>query len=150
MYHDILVPVDGSATAERGLREAVQLAAEHKAKVHLLHVIDDFPLLLGMATPFRFEEDLLREARAAGEQLLERGRAAAARAGVQADTALRSVMRRRVADVVVDEATKSGIDLIVMGTHGRRGFSRLGLGSDAEGVARASTVPVLLVHGDRP
>jgi nucleotide-binding universal stress UspA family protein len=57
-------------------------------------------------------------------------------------------MQGRVADVVVEEAAKSGCDLIVMGTHGRRGFSRLALGSDADLVVRSSPVPVLLVRNE--
>jgi nucleotide-binding universal stress UspA family protein len=147
MYQHILIPMDGSPTSERGLREAVRLAADQKAKVHLLHVVDDFPLLIQMSSPYSFE-NLMREARVNGERLLASGRQVAIDAGVQAETALREVTRCRVADVVVDEAGKAGCDLIVMGTHGRRGFSLLGLGSDAERVVRASPVPVLLVRGE--
>ncbi|MDM0116370.1 universal stress protein [Variovorax sp. J22R133] len=87
MYGHILVPLDGSATSERGLREAVQLASEQKAKVRLLHVIDDFPLLVQMSSAFNFG-NLMAEARVAGEQLLAKGREVAANAGLQAETAL--------------------------------------------------------------
>jgi nucleotide-binding universal stress UspA family protein len=61
---------------------------------------------------------------------------------------VREVTRGRIATVVVDEARSSGCDLIVMGTHGRRGFNRLALGSDADLVVRESPVPVLLVRDD--
>jgi nucleotide-binding universal stress UspA family protein len=147
MYQHILVPLDGSETSERGLREAVQLAAEQKGKLRLLHVVDDFPILVEMSSAFSFEE-LIREARAAGERLLGRGCQSAAEAGVKADTVMLEVTRGRVAEVVVDEAKKSGCDLIVMGTHGRRGFSRLALGSNADLVVRTSPVPVLLVRNE--
>lgn len=59
---------------------------------------------------------------------------------------LREVTQGRVADIVIEEAAKTACDLIVMGTHGRRCFSRLALGSDAERVVRGSAVPVLLVR----
>jgi nucleotide-binding universal stress UspA family protein len=54
------------------------------------------------------------------------------------------------ADLIVAQATEGHADLIVMGTHGRRGLRRVALGSDAEQVIRMSTVPVLLVRNVRP
>jgi nucleotide-binding universal stress UspA family protein len=54
----------------------------------------------------------------------------------------------QIADVILNEARKWRADLLVMGTHGRRGFSHLLLGSTAEGVVRASAKPVLLVRGN--
>ena len=149
MYHRILVPLDGSATAERGLREAIGLAAEQKARVSLLHVADNFPMLVEMSSVTSYQE-MLNELRRYGEDVLAKAKRAAADAGVQADTLLREVTQGRVADVIIDEARKTGCGLIVMGTHGRRGFSRLTLGSEAERVVRSSTVPVLLVRLDEP
>lgn len=149
MYQHILVPLDGSKTAERGLREALRFAAERKAIVRLLHIIDDFPMLMEMSGQSSFEATT-REIRAYGEALLGRGARAAAEAGVQSETVIREVMQGRVADVIADEAGRAGCDLIVMGTHGRRGFSRLALGSDADLVVRTSPVPVLLVRNEPP
>lgn len=149
MYHRILVPLDGSATAERGLREAIGLAAEQKARVSLLHVADNFPMLVEMSSVTSYQE-MLNDLRRYGEDVLAKAKRAAADAGVQADTLLREVTQGRVADVIIDEARKTGCGLIVMGTHGRRGFSRLTLGSEAERVVRSSTVPVLLVRLDEP
>jgi nucleotide-binding universal stress UspA family protein len=145
MYQHILAPIDGSATAERGLREAVRLAAEQRGKLRLLHVIDDFPMLVEMSAVSSFEASL-QKMREYGEKTLDNARKAAAEAGVQADVVLREVTQGRIADVVVDEAKSAGCDLIVMGTHGRRGFSRLALGSDADLVVRSSPMPVLLVR----
>ena len=147
MYQHILVPLDGSATAERGLREAVRLAADQKSKLRLLHVIEDFPMLVEMSSAASFES-MLREVRGYGQNVLTAGQASAASAGVQTETSLREATRGRIAKVVTDEALSSGCDLIVMGTHGRRGFSRLALGSDADLVVRESPVPVLLVRND--
>lgn len=148
MYQHILVPLDGSTTAERGLREAVRLAAEQKSKLHLLHVIEDFPTLMEMSSAVSFDS-MMREVRGYGENVLAKAKAAATEAGVTSETSLREVTRGRIANVVVDEARSSGCDLIVMGTHGRRGFSRLALGSDADLVVRQSPVPVLLVRDDQ-
>lgn len=148
MYQHILVPLDGSTTAERGLREAVRIAAEQKSKLHLLHVIEDFPTLMEMSSAVSFDS-MMREVRGYGENVLSKAKAAAAEAGVTSETSLREVTRGRIANVVVDEARSSGCDLIVMGTHGRRGFSRLALGSDADLVVRQSPVPVLLVRDDQ-
>lgn len=146
MYKHILVPLDGSATAERGFREALGLATEQKSKLSLLNVIDDFPMLLEMSSVASFEESM-RKLREHGEQVLAKARGEAAKLDVLVDTFLYEVTQSRVADVVVDKARELGCDLIVMGTHGRRGFSRLALGSDADRVVRTSPVPVLLVRG---
>lgn len=147
MYQHILVPLDGSTTGERGLREAVRLAAEQKSKLRLLHVIEDFSTLVEMSSAQSFDA-MMREVRGYGEDVLSKAKAAAAAAGVTAETSLREVTRGRIASIVIDEARNSGCDLIVMGTHGRRGFSRLALGSDADLVVRESPVPVLLVRED--
>ena len=147
MYQHILVPLDGSVTAERGLREAVRLAAEQKSKLRLLHVIENFPMLMDMSSAVSFES-MMREVRGYGQNVLTAAQAVAVRAGVPAETSLREVTHGRIAKAVIDEALDSGCDLIVMGTHGRRGFSRLALGSDADLVVRESPVPVLLVRDD--
>jgi nucleotide-binding universal stress UspA family protein len=145
MYQRILVPLDGSPTAERGLREAIALAARLGAGLHLVHVLDAYPLLVEMASTASVG-DYQRDLRHHGEEVLEKARLAAAEAGVKADVSLREMVRQRVSDVIVDEAGRAGCDLILMGTHGRRGFSHFTLGSDAERVMRHSTVPLLLVR----
>ena len=103
MYHRILVPIDGSPTAERGLREAIRLAAEQKGKLRLLHVIDDFPMLMEMSTISSFDASL-QKLREYGESVLAAGKAAAAQSEVEVDTILREVTRGRIADVVIEEA----------------------------------------------
>ncbi|MET3373514.1 nucleotide-binding universal stress UspA family protein [Variovorax boronicumulans] len=146
VYKHILVPLDGSPTADRGLLEAIRLASELKSELRLLHVINDFPMLMEMSTISSFEAGL-QKMRDYGKSVLSKAQAQATTAGVQAQTVLREVTQGRVADVVTEEAAKPACDLVVMGTHGRRGLSRLALGSDADRVARSSPVPVLLVRG---
>jgi nucleotide-binding universal stress UspA family protein len=145
MYQHILVPIDGSDTAAEGLREAIRLAADQKARLRLLYVIDDFPMLVELATVESFDASL-QKLRNHGEKLLADAKALAGRSGVKAEPVLREVTQGRIAQTVVDEATVSGCDLVVMGTHGRRGLSRMALGSDADLVVRTSPVPVLLVR----
>lgn len=146
MYQRILVPIDGSDTAARGLREAIGLARELKSKLVLLYVIDDFPLLVEMSSTVNVEATLA-ELRKRAEALLGEARAQAEAVGVQAETRLLEVAGGRIADQIVAEVERSDCDLIAMGTHGRRGFSHMLLGSEAESVLRSSPVPVLLLRG---
>ena len=145
MYHRILVPLDGSPTADAGLRHAIDLASAVKAKLVLLHVMDDFALMveLSSVTSYEVMRDALRQY---GQHALDRAQQAAADAGVMCETFVREVAQARVSEVINDQAVKHRCDLVVMGTHGRRGFSRLTMGSNAEAVMRTSTVPVLMVR----
>jgi nucleotide-binding universal stress UspA family protein len=145
VYSRILVPLDGSKTSQKGLDEAIRLATALKSTLHLLHVIDDFPMLMEMSIVSNFETTL-NELRAYAKKLRAHAVTRASEAGVPSDTSLREVVQERIAGVIVDEAGKAGCDLIVMGTHGRRGIGRVALGSDAENVLRTSPVPVLLVR----
>lgn len=146
MYKKIMLPIDGSPTSESGMREAIALAAEQHAELVLLHIVDGSPMLVDMAGAVAYAEtlDCLR---ASGNTLLADAKSRAAEAGVQAQTRLCESTGKRVADIIVAEVQRTRCDLVVMGTHGRRGFSRLALGSDADLVVRASPVPVLLVRG---
>lgn len=145
MYQRILVPLDGSATSERGLREAIKLASGQQATLFFLHVVDDFRMLVEM-TSVRSYDEMLKGLRQYGLEILAKARHAAELAGVHRESLLREVTNERVAQVIVDQAKQHNCDLIVMGTHGRRGFNRIAMGSEAEQVARTSTVPVLLVR----
>ncbi|BEP38314.1 universal stress protein (plasmid) [Variovorax sp. V59] len=149
LYSHVLVPLDGSPTAERGLQEAIRLAGELKARLRLLHVIDDFPMLAQMSTISSFEAGL-QKMRQYGESVLAKAQAQATAAGLVAETVLREITAGRIADIVVEEAGKAACDLIVIGTHGRRGIGRALMGSDAEQILRSAPVPVLLVRQEKP
>ena len=144
MYQRIFVPVDGSDASNRGLKEAVQLAKQHGARVRLLHVVDESVLAL---TPEVGVVDITDSLVQAGRKVLKDAAALAGRQGVKADTIMPENLTGRVADIILREARRWQADVIVMGTHGRRGISHMLLGSDAEGVVRSSPVPVLLVRG---
>jgi len=142
----ILVPVDGSATSRRGLREAVKLAKAHGAALFILNVVDALPILATVEGAATLDPGLFEALRAAGRKVLDRAVAEAKRGGVSAKPVLAENVAARVADVIVRQARKLRADLIVIGTHGRRGLSRMVMGSDAELVVRYSSVPVLLVR----
>jgi nucleotide-binding universal stress UspA family protein len=147
MFQKILVPLDGSDTAGRGLRQAIALAEgqRSKASLHLLHVINELQLLLEMSSDIPFEsyrQHLDRQAR----KMLEVAAALAEGQGLQVETTLQEITSGRVSDEILEQARRCRADLIVMGTHGRRGFQRLLIGSNAEGVVRGATVPVMLVR----
>jgi nucleotide-binding universal stress UspA family protein len=145
MYKHILVPIDGSDTSRYGLREAIGLAAALKAELRLLHVIGDFALMVEMASAVDFEK-LRSGQQQYGRDLLESTAVEVRTAGVEVSTALRDPKGGRVAGAIVEEAREAHCDLIVIGTHGRRGFDRALMGSDAERVMRQSPAPVLLVR----
>jgi nucleotide-binding universal stress UspA family protein len=145
MYGRILVPVDGSEAAWRGLDEAVRLAKVLGSAVRLLTVVDDLPAF-AIPQVAAFSRQLLEALRARGEEILANAREAARHQGLAVDTRLAEIVDRAAGEVIVGEAEKWPADLIVLGTHGRRGLRRLVLGSDAEYVVRAASVPVLLVR----
>jgi nucleotide-binding universal stress UspA family protein len=146
MYERILVPLDGSPTSRRGLDEAAAVAGKFGSKLRLVHVIDDGALALSGAAAASNIGELLTELAESGERLLSDAKRDLQARGVTVETALHHSFTGRVCDVIVKEATDWKADLIVIGTHGRRGAGRLFLGSDAEQVLRLAPVPVLLVR----
>lgn len=148
MYKRILCPVDGSDTSNAGMHEAIKLAKEQNAQLHFLHVIDTYVPIVDLSGDFNvtYMIDILREN---GEKVIQYAAASAQKAGVIADTKTIESVGGRTASYIVQEAETWPADLIVMGTHGLRGISRLVMGSDAENVLRSSNVPVLLVKSPR-
>ena len=147
-YRRILVAVDGSPTSMKGLREAIRLARDGRAELLLLHVVNEyyaFATLDGFAPGI----DLVPTLREGGRRILAKAKAATDKAGIRAKVLMRETLGGPAADTIVRDARKQRADLIVLGTHGRRGLRRLVLGSDAEAVVRTSPVPVLLVRAGK-
>ena len=145
LYKRILVPVDGSPTSMAGLKEALKLAKNQHAKLCLLHVVDEtivFNTPEGGINIAPILEDMKR----GGKRLLQKAEKFALAHGVKPEPNLRESVGARVADAIMWQAKRWRADLIVMGTHGRRGVNRMLMGSDAELVVRNVSVPVLLVH----
>jgi nucleotide-binding universal stress UspA family protein len=148
MYQRILVPIDGSATSGKGLHEAIALAKLTAGRIRLLHVVDDLPLLMSGDGYASLAGDVLGVLRDAGEKIVAEAKAAVQRAGVPVETSIYDSLQGRLADRVVQEVADWQAELVVLGTHGRRGVRRLVLGSDAEQILRCANVPVLLVRGE--
>ena len=146
MYERILGPHDGSDTSQFGLQEAIRVAKLAHARIRLIHVIDELSFALTVDAYSYHAGELLDLMRKNGAKLVETAQNTVRAQGIEADTALYENLDRTVQQRVLDEAAAWKADLIVIGTHGRRGARRLVLGSSAEGILRGATVPVLLVR----
>ncbi|MBO9516252.1 MAG: universal stress protein [Variovorax sp.] len=146
MYQQILVPVDGSSTSMQGLEHAIEVAQLVKGRLRLIHVVDELSAALAMDAYAGYAGDWTGLLRENGAKLLEECRRKVEAAGVTVDTVLRDTLDGPVHEVVTQEAANWPADLIVLGTHGRRGAKRLFLGSSAEYILRSAPAPVLLVR----
>ncbi len=147
MYKKILVAVDGSPTGEAALEEAIRLAIAGQSDLWIVHAVELQTVewdgqLAGLA-------DLWAAFIARGRGILDKALTRAISREVTAHSQLieLSSLAQRIPEAIVAEADRVGADLIVVGTHGRRGLSRLFLGSVAEGITRVAHLPVLLVRG---
>ena len=147
MYKRIAVAIDGSKTSDAALDEAVKLAREMGATLLLLHVCEEMPIAWepdGMSMiPM---DDIVKVIADAGKALLERYRKRLAGQVAALETSLVETYDGRVGNVISEEARRWKADLLVVGTHGRKGIDRLLLGNVAEGVSRSASMPVLLVR----
>lgn len=146
MYRKILVPVDGSEASTLGLQEAIKLAKDFGAVLKAIHVVNDLVLVNTSYFPQSVYDQTMAALRQGGKKILESAQAAARASAAELQIDLLDTVGGP-ADAIIADAKTWGADLIVMGTHGRRGLRRLALGSDAEMVLRASPVPVLFVRG---
>src|SRR6266487_1144791 len=138
----VLVPIDFSATADRALEYAIALAQQLQARLTLLHVLDLTPVTMeemtaGVAATYL--DDLETDAQHLLQASLERVQ----RAGLQGESLL---VQGTPTQTIVDTAGEQGVDLILMGTHGRTGLAHVFLGSVAEHVVRQAPCPVLVVR----
>jgi len=144
MYKRILVPVDGSDTSTKALVAALQLARDAGGRVRLVHALDELSYVSG----YDYGADIMALAREQANQVLNDALEVAKASGVPADAKLLEAPGQRLGDVVADAALGWEADLVVVGTHGRRGLGRVLLGSGAEQVIRSAPVPVLSIRGE--
>ncbi len=143
-FRKILVPVDGSSTSGKALDYALQLAKDNQSHVRALHAIDE----LGYLSGYEYSGELMDAARKSASEVLQKAVLAAQAKGVPLDTRLVDQPGQRLGQTVADEAAGWGADLVVVGTHGRRGVGRVLMGSGAEQIVRMAPVAVLTVRGD--
>ncbi|WP_227356848.1 universal stress protein [Haladaptatus salinisoli] len=138
MYDRILLPTDGSETTEKAVRQALDIAATYDATLHVVSVVDQTVVPPDVRADILYDE-LEDEADDAVDDIKTK----ASEAGIDVETA---VLRGTPHRAILDYADDHDIDLVVMGTHGRRGLDRYLLGSVTEKVVRISDVPVLTVR----
>lgn len=148
MYQRILIPIDGSTCSQLALQHGLDLAQVIGAEVTLLHVLENplTPALMGWMGPgpVAYSYNLLQDVRQAAQAILAAAAQQAAHRAVTARTVL--IEEDFPATVIVQQAQAH--DLVVMGTHGRRGIDRLFIGSITEGVLRQTHTPLLIVCPD--
>jgi nucleotide-binding universal stress UspA family protein len=150
MFRRILVPIDGSRASDLGLAEAIKLAKDSDATLCLLHVVDELIVTQHLDgttyVPASYVEGFMQALHQSGRKLLAKAERKMERSGVKWQAVLVETLGHRVAELIIEHARKWRADLIVLGTHGRRGLRRVVMGSDAESVVREASVPVLLVR----
>jgi nucleotide-binding universal stress UspA family protein len=147
VFHNILVPVDGSAPSDSAAALAVKVAADEKATITFAHVVE-VAKLAAMASSSSMDPTFAVDAaRTAGQEILDGARAKASSAKVTISTVL---LEGDTILAILDLARDRNVDLIIVGSHGRGGIQRAILGSVAEGILRRSPVPVLVTHAPPP
>lgn len=146
MYQRILVPVDGSANSKRGLAEAIALARLAEGRIRLVHVMDEPFVAPGSNGVMSGAAEMYEVVRKNAADVIAEATECVRSAGIAVDHEVLDSFAGRICELVVSAARRWPADLIVIGTHGRRGIGRLLLGSDAEQILRIAPVPVLLVR----
>jgi nucleotide-binding universal stress UspA family protein len=146
-YKKILVAVDGSGTATLAMQEAIKLAKDQHATLRTIYVADNF-VVVGDGVHFDFNQ-YENAVRGYGLSILDKMESLAKEAGIATESGIieNTDHAVRIPEKIVNDAKAWNADLLVIGTHGRRGISRLVLGSVAEGIIRMASTPVLLVPG---
>jgi nucleotide-binding universal stress UspA family protein len=142
MYKSILLPVDGSSCSDAALEHGLNLAKTLGAKVVLLHSVENPLTVYAVPETVAYNQELYDTMKKAGREVLDKAKAKADAIGVIAE----SKFIENAAPLEAILASLPDCDLIVMGTHGRRGFYRWMFGSVAEGVLRQSDKPCLMIR----
>ena len=148
MSNRIFVAIDDSTTSEKALDKAIQIAKALGAELCIANAIDEGPLTQhGMGLGSYIDVDKVKqEMRADHAALLDKAEARAVAAGIKAEKKLIESTSKRVAEMISEAAGQWKADLIVVGTHGRRGVERMLVGSVAENLVRIATTSLLLVR----
>ncbi len=142
MFKKILCPVDFSDTSMNAANNAIEFASEIKSEITFIHIIDIQVLQnIGDLSGGGIDDlDLLIDEE---KPVLSKLKDECVKRGIKVNTIL---TRGEPSNMILEAIKEGGHDLIIMGTHGKKGFTRLVLGSMAESVVRKSDIPVLLYH----
>ena len=148
MYQKILLAYDGSNVSKQALQHTIKLAQNQQAMLYVLYVVEEsFGFRGGIGYDYDYLISIYKEE---GENVLQEAKdIISAESTIKHDSILvqLNTFQGRVADVVIDKADELRVDLIVAGTHGRRGINHFILGSVAENIMRMAKMPVLLIRG---
>ena len=147
MYANILLSTDGSEVARHGLKHGIGLAKALNAKATVITVTEPLPLLdygSGQVPSQEMFDRFAAHCKQRADKVLDEARAMAEQVGISVE--LLHVPDAQPATAIIETATSRGCDLIVMGSHGRRGLKKLFLGSQTSEVLADGSVPVLVVH----
>ncbi|KVO68404.1 universal stress protein UspA [Burkholderia ubonensis] len=144
MYKRILVAVDGSDTSRHAFDAALALAQAHGAQLQPYYVVENAAIYYNVPgyDPSVLRDQLVEQGNALAKEYTQRMQAA----GVKGEARFgEATSLTDVSSLILEGASAFGADLLVLGTHGRRGFRRLVLGSIAEQCVRHASLPVLLI-----
>jgi nucleotide-binding universal stress UspA family protein len=145
MFKHILIPTDGSAVSAKAVKAGIALAKRTGAKVTGYYAVEPVPVRLygeGYVADRQMVAEFERRAIAAAKKNVAAVARAARKAGVRCETLVRTA--RTPYEGIVEAAQKRRCDLILMASHGYRGFMRLTLGSVTDKVIQLSKIPVLV------
>lgn len=144
MFKHILVPVDGSETAQKAVEKAAGLARAFGSTVTVIYVIDPYPFT-GLGSDFAYgQAEYLSAANAEAKEATEAAHKVLTQAGVAVSTQV--VEAHTIWRGILETASTQDADLIVMGSHGRRGVEKVVLGSVAQRVLSHAHLSVLIVR----
>lgn len=147
-YKNIMIAIDGSDLSYMAIDEIINRTKDETVKLRLVHVVDESFVYHG--GPGFDYLTFIAACRAEGQKILDKAaKLITKKTSLQPELSLIELkpLQGRIAEAIIDEANLWPADLLVIGTHGRRGFSRLFLGSVAENMVRIATMPVLLIRG---
>lgn len=149
MYKHVFIAIDDSRTSQKALDEAIAVAKAHDATLEVAHAIDEQLVHVfhagGVTTTSA--KQLKQVLETGGQDVLTKALEKASAAGVKTKTHLLKGHGQHTDDLIANAVKTSGADLLVVGSHGRRGVRRLLLGSVAENLVRKVGVSVLIVRG---
>ncbi|MDF2958037.1 MAG: Nucleotide-binding universal stress protein [Candidatus Alkanophagales archaeon MCA70_species_1] len=145
MYKKILLPVDGSAASLKAMEHAIELAKVFNAEIRVLYVMNEVAIAALLKFSGKGKDEIIKDYKAAAEKILSGVEEKCKAAGVRVETCIREGMP---AEEIVLEATESGADITVMGTHGygsKKRKERPLIGSTAERVVATNRCPTLVI-----
>jgi nucleotide-binding universal stress UspA family protein len=141
MYKHILIPTDGSDLSEKAIEHGIALAKVLGAKITVLTVLECFHV---SAFEPRMVEQYKKHVVAVAAKHLDAASSAASASNVSCEVV--RVEHERPHQAIIDTAKERGCDVILMGSHGRRGLSAIVLGSETVKVLTHTTIPVIVVR----